>query len=116
MTDKNNKYWKALSDNAILRELGAFIRHHRLGQNKTQSQLAARAGINRTTLVEFEQGKRSNTLTLIQLLRALDQLQVLESFHIQPRPSPIQLAQLEQKKRRRARAARQAAPKPKSDW
>ena len=100
--DKTSNEWHVLNDMALLKILGVFVKHHRLEQNKTQDQLAKEAGINRSTLSEFEQGKRSNTLTLIQLLRSLGQLHVLESFKISPQVSPIQLARLEQNKRKRA--------------
>jgi len=114
--DKVNKEAQSVSDTAMLSAIGAFVRHHRLVQNKTQSQLAQEAGVNRTTLVEFEQGKRSNTLTLIQLLRALGQLHILEVFKVEKQLSPLQLAKLEQKQRRRASGKRNADRKPVSDW
>src|SRR3972149_9063590 len=113
MMDKDNKNWKAMSDIAILRVLGEFIRHHRLEQNKTQGQLAEEAGINRSTLSEFELGRRSNTLTLIQLLRVLNQLHILGQFHVKKQLSPIQLAKLEQKERKRASKIKNNIKKPK---
>ena len=105
-----------MSDNVIVKALGEFIRHHRLEQNKTQAQLAEEAGINRSTLSAFEHGKRSNTITFIQLLRALNLLHVLESFRVQTQPSPILLAKLEQKKRKRASGTKTKRKKPLSDW
>ena len=116
MMDKDNINIRTMSDTAILKILGDFIKHFRLEQNKTQSQLAEEAGINRSTLSEIEQGRRSNTITLIQLLRALDKLYVLESFKVQKEPSPIQLAKLEQKMRKRASKAENSIKKNKSDW
>ncbi len=113
---KTNKNWKAMSDMAILKTLGEFVKHHRLEHNKTQGQLADEAGINRSTLQEFEQGKRSTTLTLIQLMRALNQLHLFELFQIQNQLSPIQLAELQQNKRKRASKNRKIDKKPKSDW
>ena len=104
------------SDAAILKIIGEFIRHHRLNQNKTQSKLAEEAGINRTTLVEFEKGKRSNTLTLIQLLRALDKLYVLENFEIKEQISPLKLAKLEKKKRKRASRVSEKNELYNSEW
>jgi transcriptional regulator with XRE-family HTH domain len=104
------------SDAAILKIIGEFIRHHRLNQNKTQSKLAEEAGINRTTLVEFEKGKRSNTLTLIQLLRALDKLYVLENFEIKEQISPLKLAKLEKKKRKRASRISEKNELYNSEW
>ena len=114
--DITNKYWNASSNVAALRTMGEFIKYHRLLQNKTQIQLAEEAGINRSTLVEFEQGKRSNTLTLLQLLRALNQMQVLEPFQISKQISPLLLAKMEQKERKRASKITLKEGKPKSDW
>jgi len=111
-----DKYWNSESDIATLKRMGEFIRYHRLQQNKTQGQLAKEAGINRTTLVEFEQGRRSNTMTLVQLLRALNQLHVLTSFQISKQLSPLQLAKLEQKERKRASKITLKDGKLKSDW
>ena len=116
MMDKNNNNWLAKSDNVIVEKLSAFVKHHRLEQNKTQSQLAEEAGINRSTLVEFEKGKRANMITFIQLLRALNMLHVLNQFEITQELSPIQLAELEQSKRKRASKNIQSTKKPKSDW
>ncbi|MFY9309943.1 MAG: helix-turn-helix transcriptional regulator [Bacteroidia bacterium] len=115
MTEKVNIY--NLSDAAIVELLGTFIRHHRLEQNKTQSQLAWEAGINRSTLVEFEKGAGGNLLTFIQLLRALNLLNVLKQFEVQIQLSPIQMAELEQKQRKRASKASKKGNKPAStDW
>ncbi len=114
--DKTDNYYKAMSDIAILGLMGSFIKHHRLKQNKTQIQLATDAGINRSTLVDFEQGKRSNTLTLIQLLRALNLMHVFEGFQIQYQQSPLQLAKLQAQERKRAYVSKNKKQKPLSDW
>ncbi len=114
--DKDNMNCNAMSDSAILKVMGTFIKHHRLDQNKSQSQLAEEAGINRSTLSEFENGQRSNTITLIQLLRVLDKLYMFETFQVQNQLSPIQLAKLEQKKRKRASKIINTGKQPKSDW
>jgi transcriptional regulator with XRE-family HTH domain len=111
-----NNIWKSMSDIALLTTLGEFIKNHRLEQNKTQSQLAKEAGINRSTLIDFERGKRSNTLTLVQLLRALDQLHIFNQFKVIEKISPIQLAKLEQKKRKRASKKKSINEETKSDW
>ncbi len=105
-----------MSDDAIVETISAFIKHHRLEQNKTQSQLAAEAGINRSTLVEFEKGQRANIITFIQLLRALNLLHVLKQFEVQQQLSPIQLAELEQSKRKRASKTKTVSKKTKSNW
>ena len=116
MMDKDNINWLAMSDIALLKTLGEFIKQHRLEQNKTQGQLAEDAGINRSTLSEFEQGKRSNTLTFIQILRALNQLSIFDQLKVIEKISPIQLAKLEQNKRKRASKAKKITQTTKSDW
>lgn len=114
--DKTDIKWKAMSDIAILETLGAFIKHHRLEQNKSQDQLSKESGINRSTLSDFEQGRRSNIVTFIQLLRALNLLHVLQQFEAQQQLSPIQLAKLQQTKRKRAAKKKETGQKSKSDW
>lgn len=106
----------SLSDSAIAELIGTFIKHHRLEQNKTQSQLSWEAGINRSTLAEFEKGMGGNLMTLIQLLRALNLLYVLKQFEVHMQLSPIQLAELEQNKRKRASKAKKSGTNPSSDW
>lgn len=115
--EKTNKNINSFSDNAIVALIGAFIKHHRLEQNKTQQQLAKEAGINRSTLIEFENGMRANIITLIQLLRALNLLYVMEQFQITQQISPILLAEMEQVKRKRAGKTKPGQhKKTKSDW
>jgi transcriptional regulator with XRE-family HTH domain len=114
--DIPNFSWISMSDSALLKAIGTFIKHQRLEQNKTQSQLAQDAGINRSTLIEFEQGKRSNLMTFVQVLRALKQLHILKAFQVNQEISPIQLAKMEQAKRKRAGRKKQIAKKTKSPW
>ncbi len=112
----NNNNIIALSDASLIAMLGAFVKHHRLQQNKTQFQLATEAGLNRTTLAEFENGKKTNLNTFVQLLRALNLLYVLEPFKVEFTLSPIQLAKLEQKTRKRASRQQNLVKKIKSSW
>ncbi|MEZ4800955.1 MAG: helix-turn-helix domain-containing protein [Flavobacteriales bacterium] len=102
MTVLSYKNLHTMSDDAIIQAIGEFVRHHRLEQNMTQAQLAEKAGINRTTLSDLELGRRCQLLTLIQVLRMLDQLQILEVFSVQQQVSPLLLAEMEMKKRKRA--------------
>lgn len=116
--DKTNIKLVSMSDSALIENIAAFIKHHRLQQNKTQLQLATEAGINRATLSQFENGVSSNLVTLIQLLRALKLLHLLQEFQVKQQISPLQLAKLEQGKRIRARntSTKTDKKKPKSDW
>jgi transcriptional regulator with XRE-family HTH domain len=112
--EKNNisKY----TDTAIVINMAEFIKQKRLEQNKTQSELAEASGINRSTLIEFEQSGRANLLTFIQLLRALDQLQTLQVFQIEKELSPIQLAELQRAEKKRASKSKDKKQNKKSDW
>ena len=115
--EKSIKYWHAMSDPAMLEQLGEFIKKTRLQQNKTQQQVATAAGINRSTIVQIEKGGGGTLLSFIQILRALEQLQIFEHFEIKQQFSPLQLAKLEQNKRQRASAKKDTQnKKTKSDW
>jgi transcriptional regulator with XRE-family HTH domain len=116
MMDIANKQWPAMSDTALMKPIGSFIKHHRLEQNKTQLQLAKEAGINRSTLSQLENGMSSNLITFIQLLRALKLLHLLQVFQVEQQISPIQLAKMEQSKRIRAGRKIKKGSNPKSDW
>jgi transcriptional regulator with XRE-family HTH domain len=117
MMEKSIKYWHAMSDPAMLEQLGEFVKQTRLQQNKTQQKVATAAGINRSTMVQIEKGGGGTLLTLIQILRALEQLQIFEHFEIKQQFSPLQLAKLEQNKRQRASTTKKTqVKKPKSDW
>ena len=74
MMENGNILSHELSDRQILVKLGVFIKTTRLQQNKTQQQMAEIAGVNRSTIVQIENGSGSTMLSLIQVLRALDQL------------------------------------------
>lgn len=49
--------WTAMTDGAIIKEIGNFVKHHRLNQNITQENLARDAGLNRWTIGKIENGE-----------------------------------------------------------
>lgn len=104
-----------MSDYALAAHIGAFVKHHRLEQNKTQDVLSHEAGISRSTLSLLERGETVTLATLIQVLRVLNQLQVMDTFEVQQRISPLALAKAELEKRKRARKPKSQDPD-KSDW
>lgn len=95
-----------MSDDAISRQIGEFVKHYRVQQNKTQELLAKEAGISRSTLSLLERGETVTVATLIQVLRVLDVLQVFDRFTIARQHSPLLLARAEQKQRQRAVSAK----------
>ena len=115
MTDKSFKLWHSMSDQALALHIGVFVKHHRLMQNKTQETLSHEAGISRSTLSLMERGETVTLATLIQVLRVLDQLQVMDAFEVQQQISPLALAKAEQQNRKRVRNSQTHLPK-KTDW
>lgn len=101
--ENTNTNWIAMSDTAIVSKIGEFIKKERLNSNKTQAQLAEEAGINRWTISQIENGEAITMVSLIQIMRALNILHILEIFSIKQEISPIELAKLDQNKRQRAR-------------
>ncbi len=107
---------RRMTDDMIIKTIGEYIRSIRLDRNLTQEQLGDRASVHRTTIRDLELGKRSTLLTLIQVLRSLDQLQTLKNFKVSKELNPLELAKLEINERKRASGA-ESNQKPKtSDW
>ena len=106
-----------LSDIAILRMIGDFIKKKRIDRQKTQDTLAYEAGVSRSTLSLLERGEKVNLITLIQVLRVLDELQILEAFEVRQQISPIEYIKLQKKhERQRVRNADRTAEPPPSEW
>ena len=106
MNDISDNEWGVMSDDYIAKQIGEFVKHHRMEQNRTQTTLAKDAGISRSTLSLLERGKIVTIATLIQVLRILDQLQVFDKFTIFRQPSPLLLAKTEKQKRKRVTSSK----------
>ena len=98
--------WKSMSDPAVVDEIGRFVRQMRLNRNLTQQQLATMSGMNRVTISRLERGQVSTLLTLVQILRALEKLDLLNIFYEEAEISPLQLLSLRSKQRKRASGTR----------
>lgn len=101
--ENTNNNWIAMSDNAIIGTIGNFIKQKRLKENKSQVLLAKEAGLNRSTLAQIENGVSITLSSLIQILRVLDLLHVLDIFTVEEKISPMKYAKMKEKKRLRAR-------------
>ncbi|MBP7256120.1 MAG: helix-turn-helix transcriptional regulator [Chitinophagales bacterium] len=109
----NNLY--AMSDEAILQLIGNFLLETRLQQNKSQVEIAKASGINRSTVIQLEDG--GGTLTsFIKVMRSLNQLEILENLKIKSEMSPLQLAKMNQQKRQRASRKSQDISTNKPNW
>ena len=101
---ESNANWIAMSDRALMRTIGNFVRHHRLNQNVSQSKLAEDAALSRSTVSLLERGENTSLISLLKVLRVLDILFVMDVFQIVSDISPIEYLKIQQKKRLRARS------------
>ena len=99
-----------LADAAVVEELGRRLRQLRLAQNLTQQSLADEAGVSVATVRNLENGKRTQLITLIRVLRTLGLLADLDRLVPEQRPSPIELLKLRGRERQRASAPRSTRP------
>lgn len=93
--------FKAMTDLAIAAEIGRRIEQLRLERNMTQQQLADAVGLSRVSYRKLAEGE-GKFVNVIAVLRALDQLALVEHFVPESVFSPME--QLKMKGRRRQRA------------
>lgn len=104
-----------MSDKAVMALIGERIQKERLNQNRTQQELAVRAGIGARTVRSLETGQKPTLETLIRALRALGRLATLDAFLPEPGPSPLQLAKLQGRERQRATGRRRGIAKKREE-
>ena len=85
------KNWYSMSDAVVVKTLCQSIKQLRLNKNISQEELAKRSGVSRITISRMESSKAINLLTYVQLLRALENLELLNNLVIEPEISPILL-------------------------
>ncbi|MFR9651330.1 MAG: helix-turn-helix domain-containing protein [Rikenellaceae bacterium] len=95
------------TDIEILKSLGLKIKEIRLEQNITQQRLANLAGVSLRRVGDVESGENHSVLLLVQILRALNHLELLSNFFTERQISPIKYAreQAAMGFKKRARAA-----------
>ncbi len=115
--EKTNIKWYAMTDAAILTHIGTFVKDRRIERRKTQQEIANTTGLNRYTIGKIENGGSVTLLVLIQVLRALEALYILDEFSASTQISPLEAVKLKDKTKQRVRPSVQnrTAPK-KSDW
>jgi putative transcriptional regulator len=86
----------------ILQELGARLRRYRLQQNRTVAAIAELSGLTRITVERAERGERPTLETVVRILRALGRVESLDAFLPPPLVSPLELARLSGRERKRA--------------
>ncbi len=95
-----------LTDSALIEHLGGKLAKLRIASNMTQAELSDAAGVGVSTIREAEKGGNISLTKLVRILRALQQLDLLEPFFAPAPVSPIaaaKAASAEVKPRKRVR-------------
>ena len=82
--------FKVAPPDTVLREIGVRVASARLQQNSTQAELAEKSGIAVRTLRRLEAGQGGSMDTLIRLLQALGQADLLDVMLPRAGISPMQ--------------------------
>jgi transcriptional regulator with XRE-family HTH domain len=101
--------FEAMSEQAVLEELGRRLQAQRLNANLAQAEVARKAGVSRRALQNLESKGVCTLSLLIRVMRALGKLHQLEALLPESGPSPIQLARLKGRERQRATGRRKSA-------
>lgn len=94
-----------------MRQIGSKLKELRIIKGMKQTELSKASGVSVFTISAVENGKTTSMLTIIQILRALENLDYLNQFFQQQEISPIAYAKLMEKNKRKERVK---TPKAKS--
>ena len=108
----------AQANDAIMRQIGSKLKELRIEKNMKQAELADASGVSVFTISSVENGKTTSLLTIVQLLRALEHLDYLDSFFQEETVSPIAYAKLfkNNKKKIRVKTSNTEINKGDSEW
>lgn len=122
---RNLRYFKSYMDvyaqtnDAIMRQVGSKLKELRIEKDMKQAELADASGVSVFTISSVENGRATSLLTIIQLLRALEHLDFLDSFFQEEAMSPIAFAKLMKKNNKKKERVKTSANKTKnidSEW
>lgn len=110
------KITSQMTDQAILREIGARLAAARIELDLTQAMLAEQAGVSKRTVERLESGEVATQLSgFIRVCRALALLDRFELLLPEPTAGPM--AQLKRQGRKRQRAGgKKATAKTAKKW
>lgn len=106
-----------MTDSALLAKIGQKVKEARLERNIKQKDVAENSGVSVFALSGIENGHNSSVMTLIQVLRAINRLDLLDSFFQEKQMSPIAYAKILDGEKIRERATKSAKNKNiESEW
>ena len=100
--------FESMTDQAVAAEIGQRIEQMRLERNLTQQQLADAVGLSRVSYAKLVSGQ-GKFINVIAVLRALDQLALVERLVPEIVPSPLQQLKMKGRQRQRATGSRGAS-------
>ncbi len=107
----------ALTDEAILRELGSRLAAVRLARNLTQAALAEEAGLSKRTVERLESGQVAARLSaFVRVCRVLGLVDRLDALVPSPAVSPVEQLKLAGRRRQRASGSRTSGTSAKRPW
>lgn len=95
--------WTELSDPAILKKLGIQIREYLMKMEMIQNELAEKSKVSMGSVIRLEKCNPVSILLFIRVLRMLGILENLKVLLPELGISPIQMRQMQEKKKIRIR-------------
>lgn len=95
----------SMTDEAVASEIGRRIELLRLERNLTQQQVADAVGLSRVSYGKLESGE-AKLVNVIAVLRALDQMSLVEQFVPETVFSPMEQLKMKGRQRQRASGSR----------
>lgn len=99
-----------MNDEEILKKIGAKLKELRLEKNIKQKELSEKSGLSMFSISQMETGHNTSLLSLVQVLKALDSMDMLEPFLKERNVDPELMAQVmenQQPLRKRVTSPRQ---------
>ena len=100
---------------ALAEELGQRLKQARLNADMTQAEVADIAGVSRKVVLNAEKGK-VQLEAMVAIMIALNLTRNIDMFLPGQEISPVQLAKLQGKKRRRASGLRKGKTREPTQW
>lgn len=103
-----------MTDGAVLRTLGGYIKQMRLNARISQNDLSECSGVSRNTITAIENGKSISLSSLIAILRYLRKFEVLDAFRTSAPVSPMAIVRNNGKQPQRIRSSKRQTKE--SEW
>lgn len=73
-------HYEEITDEELLQRIGGKLKEIRLEQNIKQKELAEKAGLSMFSISQMETGHNTSVQSIIQVLRALGRMDLLDAF------------------------------------